>query len=857
MKWELVFERLKELRQIPDLWRSGQDQSLDWLHDQLQVEQGVLVADEVGLGKTRLAIALAVCVAHCGGRVAVLMPPGLTFQWRDEELAAFLAQVRNAGVPWLADWRPRTRLLRSYLDLFTADKGFPVSQKGQITFISHTFGLPYTSKAKSPGLWALPFMLKKKFFGGREVWGAGQLDIGEFQRDAVTWLFEQGSSQNKERLAALKKLSPKAFDDDSNRQLFEGLVGQLVGEFDLLVIDEAHKGRAGDDVRDSEKKAETTRVTRLSRLLRNVLLRPEARATRKAKRLALTATPMEMDASQWVAVFNRLGVEAARVGLLKQVVEDYEKAVKGLRVGTADEIGALKSAAQTFQRELAPIVTRRLWRDDETVQRFAKATSDTRSAHPHRRMKPSLEKLEIMTQRDRTYLAHTEALSMAARSAEVAFEVKTTGSRYSQGLPILSESPRVGLPKGADPSRAMRIAYWHKKINEMDQEFSDVSARGRWLLQWHPRVRQAVSLVEELTQDGRKVLVFGEFIESLRALERSLNIRHYLRRLRDQQAVPLPRDVNPGDPDLRRWLHDPEFTVEIGAERDFEAFAAGKSRTYESSRAHLRELCKRAVDKYCKDDELSSELRDTLITWLVQQLCSNELLGQINDSSGDEKAIEAASKLLDNHDPDHSTDEEEAEEKDSSRNWSTTVAQLATDLQTDANGVVFRISPFAQLLIGDTKPATRRARQGAFNNSALNPKVLIGQSAVMSEGLNLHRACRDVVLFHLDWNPGRIEQQIGRVDRQGSDWMVTCIAALDHGRELPTINVHTVAIEGTYDDLRTAVVTERAKVLRSQLFGEIIPAAQLAALSPEVQREIAGIQIDFRPSKSNKQRSPT
>jgi hypothetical protein len=175
MKWELVFERLKELRQIPDLWRSGQDQSLDWLHDQLQVEQGVLVADEVGL----------------------------------------------------------------------------------------------------------PFMLKKKFFGGREVWGAGQLDIGEFQRDAVTWLFEQGSSQNKERLAALKKLSPKAFDDDSNRQLFEGLVGQLVGEFDLLVIDEAHKGRAGDDVRDSEKKAETTRVTRLSRLLRNVLLRPEARANRR------------------------------------------------------------------------------------------------------------------------------------------------------------------------------------------------------------------------------------------------------------------------------------------------------------------------------------------------------------------------------------------------------------------------------------------------------------------------------------------------------------------------------------------------------------------------------------------------
>jgi len=124
---------------------------------------------------------------------------------------------------------------------------------------------------------------------------------------------------------------------------------------------------------------------------------------------------------------------------------------------------------------------------------------------------------------------------------------------------------------------------------------------------------------------------------------------------------------------------------------------------------------------------------------------------------------------------------------------------------------------------------------------------LIGQSDVMSEGLNLHLACRDVVLFHLDWNPGRIEQQIGRVDRQGSDWMVACNSALEKGLPLPTINVHTIAIEGTYDDLRTAVVTERAQVLRSQLFGEIVPAAQLATLSQEAQHEIGKIDIDFRP----------
>ena len=165
------------------------------------------------------------------------------------------------------------------------------------------------------------------------------------------------------------------------------------------------------------------------------------------------------------------------------------------------------------------------------------------------------------------------------------------------------------------------------------------------------------------------------------------------------------------------------------------------------------------------------------------------------------------------------------------------------------------MSPYAQLLIGDTKPAPRRARQGAFNNKDLNPRVLIGQSDVMSEGLNLHRACRNVVLFHLDWNPGRIEQQIGRVDRQDSAWMADCKVALDSGETPPTIDIHTIAIEGTYDEMRTAVVGERAKALRAQLFGEIISTDQLALLSPEVQTEIGKIDINFRPSQKKIARS--
>jgi hypothetical protein len=102
------------------------------------------------------------------------------------------------------------------------------------------------------------------------------------------------------------------------------------------------------------------------------------------------------------------------------------------------------------------------------------------------------------------------------------------------------------------------------------------------------------------------------------------------------------------------------------------------------------------------------------------------------------------------------------------------------------------------------------------------------------------------VLFHLDWNPGRIEQQIGRVDRQDSAWMAD-FAQWNGQGEAPQINIYTIALEGTYDAFRTEVVHERAKVLRSQLFGEILPLDQLSQLDEEVQAAIGQIRIDFRP----------
>lgn len=44
------------------------------------------------------------------------------------------------------------------------------------------------------------------------------------------------------------------------------------------------------------------------------------------------------------------------------------------------------------------------------------------------------------------------------------------------------------------------------------------------------------------------------------------------------------------------------------------------------------------------------------------------------------------------------------------------------------------------------------------------PQVLVTQSMVGREGLNLHEACRTVILLPREWNPGAVEQLRERRD---------------------------------------------------------------------------------------------
>lgn len=885
LNWAHVLDRLRELAAIEPsgddsaLWRAGQRQSLQWIAARLLESPGVLIADEVGLGKTRLAVALAICVAACGGRVAIVVPPGLAYQWQDEELAGFLKQLAMLNLPWLKQ-SPSHRFLRTYSDLFAKDISYPLSKTTPILLLSHSFGLPSVGKVVNPELWALPYLVK------RSAWGARALkrEVTNAQRAAATYLVDTCSPLLRQELntAMVGKPTAKSFEDEHKANLFRGLIGDLLGDFDLVIVDEAHKSRAGADVTLAEKQREGKLSSRLTHLLDSILFRPYA-TTRLAKRVALTATPMELGVDQWKSILSRIGMAPQQVTALAQVAKDYASAVNNLHAGTPDETERLETAARQFQEGFGNVMTRRLWRDHPVVQRYAMSVSREAMAiaHPHRNYKDEVLLLSKMRPDERQRIALAEALAAAARGAEAGYGSKTAGIRFSQALPSLSESvadigsvpaeggrKRLTNPKGASKSKLeddpkmlqaraaqqLRCNYWQRFIHEEDRRtLGDVSLDPKMALQWHPRVRGAVEKIEMLAQDGEKVLVFVEYLDSLRAIERSLNIRHFLRHMRDGKPIPLPQGVRASDADVLRWLRDPEFRQEQLTPAAFAREVKRATAEYERERVHLRSLCQQVIEDAGLSSELAGHRMQVLTTWLVQQLCTENELWRMNDpQSAHSVREEARTRLWSLRDPDPQKSDEDAQETGQRiLNWRHIVRQIEEDLDYEEGGEgrahAFRMSARAQSMFGKTAPATRRSRQAAFNHDQLNPRILIGQSDVMSEGLNLHRACRTVVLFHLDWNPGRIEQQIGRVDRQDSHWMKRCVAALESETSVPSIDIYMMAVEGTYDAYRARVIEERVRLLRAQLFGEVLAADKLLDLPQAAQTSIAKLKIDLRP----------
>jgi hypothetical protein len=127
---------------------------------------------------------------------------------------------------------------------------------------------------------------------------------------------------------------------------------------------------------------------------------------------------------------------------------------------------------------------------------------------------------------------------------------------------------------------------------------------------------------------------------------------------------------------------------------------------------------------------------------------------------------------------------------------------------------------------GEVKIEDRESNRINFNNR-WNPFVLI-VSRVGEEGIDLQRHTRYVLHFDLEWNPAKMEQREGRVDREG------------YGHEDEPIDVRFFLLKGTYEERIFHTVMQR-----DQWF-QILMGAQRRHLGQITEEEKDSIAEDER-----------
>lgn len=814
--------------------------------------RGVIIADEVGMGKTRVAVAVARTVVDQDGRVAVAVPPGLQYQWRRE------LEGDDLKAPPMVHTLDRAR--------FAPREDRKAWRSGPLVLVSHAF--PNWRIRADASRWAILPLLVAHHAKARD---------GRWPRGYRTWVASIGGHEEKRARKLYAHLMASGYtkalawlDAEVDqpepwkhryhhagryhvggdlRDDLEYAVGLNLGRFDLVIVDEAHKARGEG--------------SGLSRLLGRVLHLAEDPA-----RLGLTATPLALDISEWSHSLLRVGVTGPEAPTRDGHIRGYQEATWALgdrwRTSEADR-RRWRAAARGFEQALRPFVLRRDKREDAQVQRFA---CSPWGAHDYRHPRPTRIDPAELSVPWREVVFAAEGLSAASSGVRdpAAKRLRLTLAN-GHGVAAMVAEAHADSAASNDLSspearRDARAAFWREVIR------TRAAVEGEPLL-CHPHLLRAVKLIEDQDESGQKVLVFGRFTAPMEALVSLLNARARLRWMRGDGPEPWPEELAGGTfPTAEDLVAADQLMIdrsELPAllkrhrervrryERDREWFRANVLSLLTGAAA-LKGLPPGLARLLASARSEGQPDRDAALARALLDLMPPEARSRALARSESEALLrdlaEAARLLLAAATDQDSTDEDDQPDEDEVRQvWEAARAMVDLDFATRRGG-------FARLLQGSTRLDTRRLLQAAFNRLHSFPRVLVAQSIVGREGLNLHEACRVILLLHPEWNPGVAEQQIGRVDRLGSRWARELDEAIAQGvppERWPRIEVHSVVFGGTYDEHHWGVLEQRWRDLRAQLHGEVIPTSR-AGDDPELRARAQSLNDDapnFSPLSGN------
>ncbi len=874
----------------------GQRDSLAWIAGRLRRTAGVVLADEVGTGKTRIACALVHAVLAAGGRVATVVPKGLMHQWVAEsrQLDGTVAPNRLTTLPELF----RTALTEPW------DNLAPHPDRPEWCLLSHNFRVPQVRSNSHTWRAALPALVELQLASRADRndrrTREGKLDAWLGLTDKHTtkrWAFWDGMERLAKDVATRVKpradlrrairqlpdlrivdtgdrvdvnLDAEKFRDAGGERVSEEILGLWLGEFDLIVVDEAHKSRGEIEDDDTLTNVQTAKV--LTRLL-DLVLKPSP----TSRRLCLTATPMELDLEQWGDLLARAG---------RCLSEDERKVVVSMKETTRDAAAApdevarldrLCDAAGAFTRLLSPHVTRRRRVEDPLIQEVKARGGGERGPHPHRRVTvvpigwsdPAVRAnawidvlfaAEGMSHAARGLTrADTDGWPRAIRDAYTKLckgHVSADFDEYEGAIPIPAEDESDVWTRG----KIARVDYWYRQLRAARARGeADPTAADGLVESEHPRITLAVRQIESWTEgtaqgadvDGEKVLVFGVFRRPLHVLRDVLNVRHALRAVDAGQPIAhaVDRELMTIVPrQVARMRADGGLTGRLASASDSgvrRALRRGRDE-YDALQRRLRGVITDQCAAWARDPRRLGTIDDPRVRAQVRAHAMAFVLDELISMAEARAAATPArvAQLADDYFEQHLAPELvdlDSDDDDDAR------AQAVRAVFLDDSDT--RQRRFAVVLEGDTKPQTRRYIQAAFNRPSSSPRVLIAQSQVGREGLNLHEACRVVVQFHPEWNPAVVEQQIGRVDRKNSLWERRARAWLAGGAvgPLPCIEVQQLVFDGTYDAFQRERVGRRQHMFDASLFGSLLPEEAWARVPPDRVQKLEEAAPAFRP----------
>ncbi|WP_418024073.1 helicase-related protein [Paracoccus sp. TD-10] len=813
---------------------------------------GAVLADEVGMGKTRIAVALALAVKRSGGRVAFVIPPVVAPQWRDE--------IIKAGESSKDILRSFDGLMREY------ETDGAARMDDALVILSHRFG---DLRAQTSGKRWRADLLKlivrnvdRKIRNGCRLaqWRMPGVELAANEISKRTEECHLTKTAVEAIVEEFRDLDNRSELDDSRSYRFENhspelkllerTLGLALGPFDLVIIDEAHKSRG--------------EWGKLSALLDRVIL-PRGKACR---RLGLTATPVELDVWQWKSTLKRVSMPDRTWMSIESAVLEFREAAEAVRRRWRTDEAAhhrYKAAAAKFQDALAAWVVRRDKRRDETIMLFDRHAPNGmsyRREHPievhagdlspgWRRIVFAAEALSVIGQAAADTTAARARLTISNGHGVAGIIDKLANRRAGNSSLEDDEADRQqaaedGAEDGVEASAELTAEQYgvHKRKQRADWWKNALAASfadGTESLYEHPVLSAVVDEIENYTRTGEKVLVFGRFTRPMRVLTDLLNARALLRAVRD--GTPWPQEKTSDDD--QGVLRAAAKQLELDYDRKrVDDILADAYKAFETQRQTLRNHILALIESGAADQTilLQAMASDKNPSAIVPPLARAAEPFLREETSGARISREAVAKALIQV-TDALRERGEGNAQDDELDGISARALWAKLREGLIEEYGAPRASFARMLYGQTLPSTRRLVQLAFNRSESEPHVLIAQSMVGREGLNLHESCRIVILLHLEWNPGVVEQQIGRVDRKNSYWSRLLQEAVDAGsQELPRIEIRPVIFRGTYDEHHWSVLSRRWDEQRSQLHGFIASGDDRENLSDEESRLLQSLE---------------